>query len=179
MKPDFLYHGSQYLFETLIPQQSNDNTEEGSKLAIYACEYFNLVIPFALPIRWYPDPLLSDDKTLWCPSPTGKGFFGVAYGRDPSEDMDDKTWMEITVEHGSINPDGFGYVYKVSSEHFEKIDNWQWVTTKEIHPIEVIKIMVADYWHIISFSSKALEINKSLYPSDTLYLNIQPRADEN
>jgi len=177
MNPKFLYHGSQYLFEKLIPQQSNDTTEDGSKLGIYACEYFNSVIPFAFPIRWYPDPLLCDDKSLWYgPSPTGKGYFSIS---SEGKELDDKTLFKTIIEHGSINPNGFGYVYKVSSEHFEKIDSWQWITYKEIQPIEVIKIMVADYWHIISFSNESLKINKSLYPSDTLYINFQPSTDEN
>ena len=92
------------------------------------------------------------------------------------DDLENKTfqsWKTI-VEYGSINPNGVGYVYKVSSEHFEKIDNWQWITTEEIRPIEVMEIKVADYWHSIAFSEEAFEINKSVYPSDTLYLNIQP-----
>jgi hypothetical protein len=88
MKPDFLYHGSQYLFETLIPKQAKDNSEIGSQYAIYACEHFNSVIPFALPIRWYPD------------NPAGKRSFSC---------HQDKT----LIEYGSINPNGFGYVYKI------------------------------------------------------------------
>jgi hypothetical protein len=174
MKPEFLYHGSQYLFETLIPQQSNDQTEIGSQLAIYACEYINLVIPFLLPIRWYPDPLTSNDKDFWYPRPCGKGHYSC---NTDGGALDNKAVWKTVVEYGSIDPNGFGYVYKISSEYFEKMDSWQWVTKKEVRPIEVIKIMVADYWHTVSFTNETLEINKSLYPSDTLYLNIQPRTD--
>ena len=176
MKPEFLYHGSQYLFETLIPQKSKDDTEIGSQLAIYACEYFNFVIPFALPVRWYPDPFVCDDKSFWYPSPTGKGSFSCF---PCGNDLNDKTLFNTIVDYGSINPNGFGYVYKVSSEHFEKLDSWQWSTAKEIQPIEVIKIMVADYWHTVSFSDKSLEINKLLYPSDTLYSKNTPSPNEN
>ena len=143
LKPEFLYHGSQYLLDVLIPQQSNDNTEIGSKFAVYACEDFNSVIPFALPIRWYPD------------NPAGKRSFSCHEGK-------------VLIEYGSLNPKGFGYVYKVSSEHFEKIDDWQWVSDKEIQPIEIIKINVEDYWHNISFSDEALEINKLLYSGEKL-----------
>jgi len=145
-KPEYLYHGSQYFLEILIPQKAKDNSAIGSQFAIYACEHFSSVIPFALPIRWYPD------------NPTGKRSFSCHR---------DKT----LIEYGSIDPNGVGYVYKINSEYFEKIDDWQWTTTKEIHPIEITKINVADYWHNISFSDEALKINKLLYPSDTLYLN--------
>jgi|GEM_PF-181155 Nucleoside 2-deoxyribosyltransferase. len=138
LKPEFLYHGSQYLFDVLIPQQSSDNTDTGSKFAVYACENFNSAIPFALPIRWYPD------------NPDGKRAFSCHDGK-------------TLIEYGSINPKGFGYVYKVSSEYFEKVDNWQWVSDREVQPIEVTKIHVEDYWHDISFSNEALEINKLLY----------------
>ena len=147
MKPDFLYHGSQYLFEALIPNQAKDNTKIGSQFAIYACEDFDSVIPFALPIRWYPD------------NPTGKRSFSCHKDK-------------VLIEYGSIAPNGFGYVYKISSEHFEKIDDWQWIATKETQTINVTKIKVQDYWHNISFSDEALETNKLLYPSDTLYLNL-------
>lgn len=146
MKPTFLYHGSQYLLGALIPKQAKDNTDIGSQFALYACADFNSVVPFALPIRWYPD------------NPAGKRSFSC---------HKDKT----LIEYGSINPDGVGYVYKINSDHFEKIDDWQWIATEEIRPIEVTKIRVEDYWHNISFSNEALEINKLLYPSDTLYLN--------
>ena len=147
MKPDYLYHGSQYLFEVLMPNQAKDNTSIGSQLAIYACEDFNLAIPFALPIRWYPD------------DPTGKRSFSCSNGK-------------VLIEYGYINPNGFGYVYKISSKDFEKIDNRQWVSAKETQILEVTKISVADYWHNISFTDIALEINKRLYPSETLYLGL-------
>ena len=147
MKPNFLYHGSQYLFDVLTPKQAKDNTEIGSKFATYACEDFNFVIPFALPVRWYPD------------NPTGRRSFSC------NED-------KILVEYGSINPKGFGYVYKVNSAYFEKTDDWQWISVKEIQPIEIVKINVQDYWHNISFSNESLEINKLLYPSDIFYLDL-------
>jgi len=146
-KPEYLYHGSQYFLETLFPKQAKDSSKIGSQCAIYACEDFKSAIPFALPIRWYPD------------NPTGKKSFSCRKDK-------------ILIEYGSINPNGVGYIYKISSEYFEKIDDWQWITSKEIQPIEVTKIKVEDYWHNISFSNEALEINKLLYPSDTLYLNL-------
>jgi len=150
MKPEFLYHGSQYIVETLIPKQANDSTEIGSQFKIYACKCWEEAVRFALPIRWYPD------------NPTGK-----------------KSWSffadgKLVIEYGSINPYGVGYIYKISSNNFEKIDSWQWVSTKEAAVLSSTKIRVEDYWHIIEFSSEALQINKQLYPSDTLYQNKLP-----
>ncbi len=54
-KPEYLYHGSQYLFDRLIPQPASGACERESLTAIYAGESIKLVILFALPIRWYPD----------------------------------------------------------------------------------------------------------------------------
>ena len=139
MKPEFVYHGSQSLFATLIPYQAKDNTEIGSQFAIYACEHFSHVIPFALPIRWYPD------------NPSGKRDYRCKNGT-------------TVIEYGSLNPNGFGYVYKLSSNDFEKIDDWQWISRVEITPIEIVKIAVKDYWHTVTFSSEASRINNLLYP---------------
>jgi len=147
IKPEFLYHGSQYIVETLVPRQAIDSTEIGSKLGIYACEHWEQVIRFALPIRWYPD------------DPTGI--------RSWSFTNEDK----LLIEHGSINPYGTGYIYKISSKHFEKIDNWQWLSTTEAPVIDSTEIKVQDYWHLIEFSKEALHANKLLYPSSKLYMN--------
>jgi len=139
-KPEFVYHGSQSLFEKLIPHQAKDTTAIGSQVAIYACEHFDHVIPFALPIRWYPD------------DPSGK------------RDYHCKDGMTI-IEYGSLNPNGFGYVYKLNSANFEKIDGWQWISRTEEIPIEVVKIATKDYWHTVTFSNEALRINNLLYPN--------------
>ena len=150
MKPEFLYHGSQYVIETLIPRQAKDSGEIGSQLGIYACEHCEEVIRFAMPIRWYPD------------NPTGRRLWSFL--------PEDK----LIIEYGSINPYGIGYIYKISSKNFEKIDNWQWISMKETAVIDSCKIKVEDYWHLIEFSVESLRANKLLYPSDTLYLNKFP-----
>ena len=137
------------MFETLMPQCARDDTDVGSQFAVYACENFDAVIPFALPIRWYPD------------DPGGKRAFSCDGGK-------------IFIEYGSIDSNGIGYVYKVDAKFFEKADEWQWISYREVRPVDVIKVTVADYWHVISFSKEALEINKTLYPSDSLYLSMKP-----
>ena len=141
MKPTFVYHGSQSLFEVLKPYKAKDTTDKGSQFAIYACEHFDHVIPFALPIRWYPD------------NPLGR------------RDYQCKDGITI-IEYGSLNPNGFGYIYKLSSETFEKIDDWQWISRVDVVPVEIVKIAVKDYWHTVTLSNEAAHINKILYPNE-------------
>ena len=150
MKPEFLYHGSQYILQTLIPQQANDSTVIGSQIGIYACEHFEQVIRFAMPIRWYPD------------NPTGKRSWSFFHDG------------KLIIEHGTIDPNGIGYIYKIGSENFSKMDEWQWVSTDETNIIDSTKIEVKDYWDMILFSEEALKANKLLYPSDTFYENKSP-----
>lgn len=137
-KPDYLYHGSQYLFDVLRPQQANGQCGAESMLAVYAAETVREVVPFALPIRWYPD------------SPEGKRDFTCEGGR-------------TKLLYGSLDPDGIGYIYKVKSEFFEKIDEWQWVSTRECIPVEIMEIRVRDYLHTVEFSEEAAEIQRRLF----------------
>ena len=137
-KPQYLYHGSQYKFDIVMPQQACGACERESLLAIYAAESVEKVIPFALPIRWYPD------------NPEGK----------KSMECNDGITKLL---YGSLNPDGVGYVYKVKADTFEKIDDWQWVSTEACEPVEIIEIKVRDYLHTVEFSKEAEEINQELY----------------
>ena len=137
-KPEFLYHGSKYRFDIVMPQQACGACEQESLNAIYAADSIGKVIPFALPIRWYPD------------NPSGKRDFECNDG--------------ITkLLYGSLNPDGVGYIYKVKADNFEKIDDWQWVSKEACEPVEVLEIKVKDYLHTVEFSKEAEEINQELY----------------
>lgn len=137
-KPFYLYHGSQYLFDTVVPQQASGASAQESQRAIYAAESIDEVIPFALPIRWYPD------------DPTGKRAFSCDGG---------KTY----IEYGSLDPDGVGYVYKLPADSFKKIDEWQWISTREVVPEEIIRINVRDYPHTVEFSDNAKKIQNALF----------------
>ena len=139
-KPQYLYHGSQYKLDVLEPQPAQGACDQESMLAIYAAQTVEEVVPFALPIRWYPD------------SPDGKRSFECDSGR-------------TRLIYGSLNPDGVGYVYKLKSDNFRKIDQWQWISETACAPVEVIEIKVRDYLHTVEFSKEAEEINKVLYGS--------------
>lgn len=143
-KPEFLYHGSPYLFEVLEPQQARGANSKESQMAIYAGTKLEFVIPFALPIRWYPD------------NPTGKRDFSCEIGLIPPQS---KTFLN----YGSLDPNGVGYVYKVKSDNFTKIDSWQWVSSVAAVPVEIITIKVSDYIHTVVYSEEAKTIHKILF----------------
>ena len=137
-KPEYVYHGSQYRFDIVKPQQACGACEQESLNAIYAADSIGKVITFALPIRWYPD------------DPSGKLAFECSDGK-------------TKLLYGSLNPDGVGYVYKVKADTFELIDDWQWVSKEACEPVEVIEIKVKDYLHTVEFSKEAEAINMELY----------------
>ncbi len=61
-----------------------------------------------------------------------------------------------------MDPEGAGYVYRVRSDSFVKIDEWQWVSETEVVPEEVIRIKVRDYWHTVRFSEEAERIQQEV-----------------
>lgn len=65
--------------------------------------------------------------------------------------------------YGSLNPRGVGYVYKIKSDTFEKIDGWQWISKERCIPVEIKEIRVEDYIHTVEFSEEAKEINRLLF----------------
>lgn len=132
-KPEYLYHGSQYKLDILIPQQAAGGQDIDSLKAIYAAGTMDEVIPFALPIRWYPD------------SPEGRRDFECSAGR-------------VLIKYGSLDPSGVGYVYKLKADSFEKIDEWQWVSKESCEPVEITEIKVADYLDRVEFSPEAKKI---------------------
>ncbi len=139
-KPQYVYHGSQYLFDVVRPKQAcGANTQESQK-AIYAAETIEEVVPFALPIRWFPD------------NPTGKRIFSCKNG---------KTF----IEYGSLDPNGVGYIYKLKADTFDKLDEWQWISMSDVVPDEVICIRVKDYMDSVTFSEEAKEIQNMLFGS--------------
>ncbi|MBP5491190.1 MAG: GNAT family N-acetyltransferase [Lachnospiraceae bacterium] len=140
-KPKVVYHGSQYLFDVLMPRQANGQCEAEAQMGIYAAATMEEVIPFALPFRFYPD----------CPE--GKLSF-------------DSDGTKSFLRYGSINPNGKGYVYVLPSDSFELVDEWEWLSRTPVKPIKVIEISVKDYWHTISFSEEAKKIQRELYGAD-------------
>ena len=65
--------------------------------------------------------------------------------------------------YGSIDPNGKGYIYVLPSDSFELVNEWEWVSSVDVKPIEVIEINVKDYMNTITFSEEAKKIQEDLY----------------
>ena len=138
MKPKYLYHGSQYKFNVVKPMQAQGKNPIESLKAIYAYGTFVHAIPFALPIRWYPD------------EPGGTRDFVTDSG-------------STYIEYGSVDPNAVGYIYKMLPDSFYEMEGNQWVSEVEVFPIETYEIKVSDYWDTITFSDEAKNIQIRLY----------------
>jgi hypothetical protein len=131
-KPQYLYHGSRFKVETLKPQQAYGSPDEnGAEHGVYAYEDKNMVIPFSLTIK-----------------PFENGSMAVYVDDDTSH---------VTINVGILDDNAVGYIYKVSSESFEKLDNLQWISKDEVTPIEITVVNTKDYMHKITFTGKAKE----------------------
>jgi len=140
-KPMYLFHGSTMRFERLVPQQAHGACEIESLKAIYAAESLRDVIPFALPLRWYPD------------EPGGKKSFTCDAG---------KTY----VEQGYVDINRDGYIYRVKADAFKKIDEWQWVSEEAVEPLDVLAIPAKKMIHTVTFSEEAKKIQNRMFPAE-------------
>lgn len=140
-KPMYLFHGSTMRFERLVPQQAHGACEIESLKAIYAAESLRDVIPFALPLRWYPD------------EPGGKKSFTCDAG---------KTY----VEQGYVDINRDGYIYRVKADAFKKIDEWQWVSEEAVEPLDVLAIPAKNMMHTVTFSEEAKKIQNRMFPAE-------------
>ncbi|MBR4086089.1 MAG: DUF402 domain-containing protein [Lachnospiraceae bacterium] len=140
-KPMYLFHGSTLRFDRLEPQQAHGACDKESLRAIYAAESLREVIPFALPLRWYPD------------EPGGKRSFSCDAG---------KTY----VEQGYVDINRMGYVYRVKPDTFQKIDEWQWISEEAVEPLEVLAIPGKNMLHTVTFSKEARESQNRMFPAN-------------
>jgi outer membrane lipoprotein-sorting protein len=134
-KPKFLYHGSRYKVEILRPQQAYGSPDEkGDEYGIYAYENKNMAVPFSLTIK-----------------PFENGSMAIYVDDDTSH---------VTISVGTIDDNAIGYIYKVSSKSFEKLDERQWLSKEEVTPIEMTVVNTKDYMHKITFTGAAEEYRK-------------------
>lgn len=138
--PEFLYHGSPYLFDIVKPCPASGTCEAESQTASYAARTVREIIPFTLPICSYLDKLTEKRKRV----------FSCKDGR-------------TQLIYGSLDPDGVGYIYKLKADSFCPLDEWQRISIQECVPVNVTKINVADYWDTITFSEDAKKIETELY----------------
>jgi len=133
-KPRYLYHGSQYLTDTLEPCPARGvGPQEDRLYAIYASHVRNFAIPFALPMN-------PDDK--------GNTSWSMSFHRQ-CPDLEGDTSAEgeprMTVKAGHVDLSRVGYLYRVPSDSFEKIDEHQWVSYISVKPVDHEIIYPSDY----------------------------------
>ena len=72
---------------------------------------------------------------------------------------------EVTIAAGTLDDHAVGYIYKVSSETFTKIDDRQWISKVDVIPLEVLIVETMDYIHKITFTGAALGHRMKAKPS--------------
>lgn len=119
-KPRYLYHGTREKLDLLEPTQGVGYGKADNEHGVYAVSEQELAIPFAISYR-----------------PRGKGaFFSVETSKRPPR---------IVLKDTDIDWSQVGYVYKVKSETFEKIDSEQWLSKAPVEPVEVEEIRPESY----------------------------------
>ena len=117
---EYLYHGSPYKLNKLIPNQAHDvGFIEGCQLAVYATSNMNMAICFAL--GCVPD------------------------GEQPERLMMPEYGDKMIFRHCHPNYGGKGYVYYLDKSKFISALGSQWVCFEEIIPDRVIEVNVDDY----------------------------------
>lgn len=117
---EYLYHGSPYKVDKLIPNQAHDiGYIEGCKLAVYATSNKAMAICFALGCVDDND----DAQRIMMPEYGDKMLFKNCHP----------------------NYGGKGYLYLLDKSRFQHAMNSQWVCYDAIIPDEIIEIDVDDY----------------------------------
>ena len=118
---EYLYHGSPYKYDILIPNQAFDiGFEAGCQLAVYATSNRNMALCFAL------GSVADSEKEV---------------ERTMMPEYGDK----MLFKNGHPNYGGKGYLYKLDKSKFTHAMGTQWVCYEEIIPEEIIEIQVNDY----------------------------------
>ena len=129
MKPKYLWHGSIGKYETLKPKQALDISEspDCNLNAVYASDDKNIAILFGL-------------------IPRDIDCF-IDYSKRPEK---------IVLINGKIRENKKFYLYMLNSENFEEkpIGSGQWVSFKEIVPIEIQELNTNDYLHLARYANK-------------------------
>jgi hypothetical protein len=122
--PSFLYHGRQTLVDIINPEQAPGHVKEEDRLcAVYASHDRRFAIPSALPIL--PDAV------------KGLSWEFRFEGEEP----------RVKIIKGWLHPTQAGYLYRVSSDTFKKIDEFRWVSFAPVTPLDYEMIHPLDYLH--------------------------------
>ncbi|WP_431474391.1 hypothetical protein RVM24_16190 [Marinobacter sp. KM021] len=129
-KPEYLYHGTRRKLDLLNPTQGVGYGMADNEHGVYAVSERELAIPFAISYR-----------------PLGEGaVFSVETSERPPR---------IVLKDTEVDWDQVGYVYKVRSETFEKIDSEQWLSRVPVKPVEAEEIRPESYRNWIVYKSES------------------------
>jgi len=127
-KPEYLYHGARKKLDLLNLSQGVGYGMADNEYGIYAVSERELAIPFALSYRGLSD--------------------GAVFSVETSERPPRIVLKDTDVDWGQV-----GYVHKVRSETFEKIDSEQWLSRVAVEPVEVEEIRPESYRNWIVYKS--------------------------
>ena len=124
----FLWYGSKSKKGKIIPKQARGAfKKEDRQFGVYATDKKERAITMALiHLKGVKGPTMLN-------SPHGK-VQGIIFDGWPTQDK--------------------FYLYKLSSKYFKKIDNWQWISKKEIKPLETKELKTSDYLHLLRKGTK-------------------------
>ncbi len=114
-KPKFLYHGSRKKLKILMPQQAAGDAGVDNLNGIYAIE----------------DRRIAEFFTLSMTGLDSNARFNIAlHNGEPY----------LTLFRTELDWSRQGYLYTVHSEYFERVDETQWLSTRQVKP-EMIEII--------------------------------------
>lgn len=120
--PKYIFHGSSNLIETnLTPQKAKDsmNIELNSQEAIYGTSIFLNAVCYSM----------------------RKNITSCHIGDYPDN-------YKMIIYEGKIDLDQEGYVYVFNASDFKKSHNIQYISKKELKPIEIIKVLYKDFTNL-------------------------------
>ena len=129
-KPKYLYHGSRKKLELINPTRGVGYGLADNEHGVYAVSERELAIPFAISYRALGE--------------------GAIFFVDTSENP-----PRIVLKNTDVDWDQVGYVYKVRSESFEKIDSEQWLSRVSVKPVEVEEVKPECYRSWIVYKSES------------------------
>ncbi|MBI5803271.1 hypothetical protein HY448_01140 [Candidatus Pacearchaeota archaeon] len=135
MKPKFVYHGSaQKINGKLIPKKAKDLRKDvnNSQMGIYASSYINEAIAMGI---------------LKSPGIKGGSISRGKFDGTPAIDA---------VMYGGAPKQKYFYLYTLSSKTFNNIpkESFQFVSSKQVKPIKIEKLLVKKYLHLIRKATK-------------------------
>src|SRR5512139_3591968 len=121
-KPSVLYHGSAQLLSVLQPRPARGVGPAHDQLdAVYASHDLNYATAFGLPIL---------------PAPGG----GYAWSMEMVNGL-----PQITIHAGTLDLSRQGYLYHLSPQGFQRIDDYQWACFEPVIPLNCTPIHPRDY----------------------------------